>query len=109
MRVEIAVPSLHDVVIREPFHGRVGVFVDRGRVQSDGLVVRDVAPAFAFAGEQFRVEAPGDDGVDDDVVGVVDVVFFGDGEELAVTAAGACSARALEGLRESNRGTLRKV
>lgn len=92
MRVEIAIAGLHDVVIREPFYGRIGVLVDRCRVQSDGLVVCDVAPALAFAGEQFRVEAPGDDGVDDDFVGVVDVVFFGDGEELAVAAARPCAA-----------------
>lgn len=47
------------------------------------LVVGHVAPSFAFAGEQFRVETPGDDGVDDDVVAAVHVVFFGDDEELA--------------------------
>lgn len=60
-------------------------------MQGDGLVVCDVAPAFAFARDQFWVEAPGDDGVDDDVVGAVEIVFFWDGEELAlaITCAGS--------------------
>lgn len=91
MRIEVPIPRLHDMIIREPFDRLVGVFVDRGRVQRDGLVVRDVAPAFAFAGYQFRVEAPGDDGVDDCVVCAVEVVLWGDGEELAVAVAGAGS------------------
>lgn len=68
MGIEIPVPRLHDVVIREPFDSRVGVFVDGGRVQGDGLVVGDIAPALAFAGDQFGVEAPSNDGVDDCVV-----------------------------------------
>jgi hypothetical protein len=67
------------------------VFVDGRRVQGDGLVVCDVSPALAFAGDQLRVEAPGDDGVDDCVVCAVQVVFFGDGEELALAVAGAGS------------------
>jgi len=56
-------------------------------VECYGLVVCDIAPAFAFAGDEFWVEAPGDDGVDDHVVGAVEVVFFGDGEELALAVA----------------------
>lgn len=84
MRIQVAVAGLHDVVVRKPLDGRVGVLVDRGWVQRDGLVVRDVAPAFTLAGQELGVEAPGDDGVDDDVVGAVEVVFFWDGEELAL-------------------------
>lgn len=49
--VVVPVAGLHDVVVGEPFQGGVGVLVDGGWVQSDGLVVGDVAPAFAFAGE----------------------------------------------------------
>lgn len=60
-------------------------------MQSHGLVVRDVAPALPFAGQQLGVEAPGDDGVDDDVIAAVDVVFFGDDEELAVATPGSRS------------------
>lgn len=88
--IVVPVPRLHDVVIRQPFHGRVGVLIHRGRVEGDGLVVSDVAPAFAFAGEEFGVEAPGDDGVDDELVGAVDVELLRDGEELPL-AAGAGS------------------
>ena len=79
------------MVIGHPFYGRcVGLLVHGGRMQRDGLVVGDVAPAFPVAGEQFRVETPGDDGVDDGVVGAVEVVFFGDGEEVApVVGSGA--------------------
>lgn len=90
--VVIPVAGLHDVVVGEPFQGGVGVLVDGGRVQGDRLVAGNVAPAFAFAGEQFRVEAPGDDRVDDDVVAAVCVVDLGDGEELPLTAAGSGSA-----------------
>jgi hypothetical protein len=56
-------------------------------MQGHGLVVCNIAPAFAFAVEQLGVEAPGDDGVDDDVVGAVEVMLFGNGEELALTVA----------------------
>lgn len=63
-------------------------------MQRDGLIVGDVAPAFPVAGEQFRVETPSDDGVDDCVVGAVEVVFFGDGEEVApVVGSGALFLR----------------
>jgi hypothetical protein len=80
------------VVVGEPFQGGVGVLVDGRRVQGDGLVVGDVAPALAFTGEQFRVKAPGDDRVDDDVVAAVCVVILGDDEELPLAAAGSGSA-----------------
>lgn len=60
-------------------------------MEGDGLVISDVSPASAFACEELGVEAPGDDGVDDNFVGAVDVEFLWDGEELAV-AAGAGSA-----------------
>lgn len=60
-------------------------------MEGDGLVVSDVSPASAFAGEELGIEAPGDDGVDDKVVGAVDIEFLRDSEELAL-AAGAGSA-----------------
>lgn len=63
------------------------MFVDRGWMQRDGLVVCDVAPAFTLARDEFWVETPGDDGVDDDVVCAVEVVVFWDGEELALAVA----------------------
>lgn len=56
-------------------------------MQRHGLVVCDVAPAFAFASDELGVEAPCDDGVDDNVVCAVEVVLFGDGEELALAVA----------------------
>jgi hypothetical protein len=77
------------VVVGEPFHGVVGVLVHGCWVEGDGLVVCYVAPAFAFASEEFRVEAPGDDGVDDGVVCAVEIVVFWNGEELALAAAGS--------------------
>lgn len=91
MRVEVPVARLHDVVVREPLDRWVGVLVDGRGVQGDGLIACDVAPALALAGDQFWVEAPGDDGVDDCVVCTVQVVFFGNGEELALAVAGAGS------------------
>lgn len=59
MRVEVTIPSLHYMIIREPFNCGLGMFVDRGGVQGDGLVVRNVAPALAFTGYKLRVKAPG--------------------------------------------------
>ena len=83
-RIIILIPALHDMVIRHPFYGRcIGLLVHRGGVQRDGLFVGDVAPAFAVAGEQFRVETPGDYGVDYGIVDAVEIVFFRDGEEVA--------------------------
>lgn len=58
-------------------------------MQCDCLVVADVAPAFAFAREEFGVETPGDDGVDHNVVVAVDVEVLGDDEELTVSTTGA--------------------
>lgn len=92
-RVVVAVAPLHDVVVRHPFdRRRVRLLVHRRRVQCHRLVVRDVAPAFAFAREQLRVEAPRDHRVDDRVVAAVRVVFLRDGEELPLAAAGSGSA-----------------
>jgi hypothetical protein len=53
-------------------------------VDGYGLVVGDVAPAFAFAGEEFRVEGPGDYGVYQGIVRGVCVVDFGDCEDVAL-------------------------
>jgi hypothetical protein len=60
-------------------------------MQCDCLVVADVAPAFAFACQELRVETPGDDRVDYNVVVAVDIEFFRDYEELAVSTVGACA------------------
>lgn len=54
-------------------------------MQGHGLVVQNVAPSFTFTSDELGVETPGNDGVDDDVVRAVDVVFFGNGEELTVS------------------------
>lgn len=58
-------------------------------MQCDRLVVADVAPAFAFAREELRVETPCDDRVDYNVVVAVDVEILGDDEELTVPTVGA--------------------
>lgn len=60
-------------------------------MQRDRLVVRDIPPSFTLAGEELGVETPCDDGVYCCVIGAVDVVLFGDGEELTVAAAGSGS------------------
>lgn len=56
-------------------------------MQCDGLIVCNVAPAFAFAGDELWIETPRHDGIDDGVIGAVEVVFLGDGEELSVAVA----------------------
>lgn len=58
-------------------------------MQCDGLIVRDITPALALADEELRIEAPGDDRVDHSVIGAVEVVLLGDGEELAVAVRGS--------------------
>lgn len=88
VRVEISVPRLHDVVVREPLDCWVGVLVDGCRMQRDGLVVRDVAPALALADEEFRIEAPGNDRVDHRVIGTVKIMLLGDVEQLAIAVRG---------------------
>ena len=55
------------------------------------MVVSDISPAFAFADDELRIEAPSYDGVDDEIVSAVTVVFFGDVEELTLAASGAGS------------------
>lgn len=67
------------------------MLVYRCRVQSYRLVVRHVAPALAFAGEQLGVEAPGNDRIDHRLIDAVIVVFFGDGEEVALATAASGS------------------
>ena len=62
------------------------MLVDRCRVQSDGLVVRDITPALPFASQKLRVEAPGNDGIDDDIVVAVEVVLLGNNKELPLSA-----------------------
>lgn len=80
MRVEVPIPRLHDVVVREPLDCRVGMFIDRRRMQRDSLIIRDVAPALTLADEQLRVEAPGNDRVDHRIIGAVEIVLLGDVE-----------------------------
>lgn len=58
-------------------------------MQCDRLIVADVAPAFAFACEELRVETPRDDRVDYNVIVAVDVEILGDDEELTVPTVGA--------------------
>lgn len=55
------------------------------------MVIRHVAPALAFAGEKLGVEAPGDDRVNHRLIDAVVVIFFGDGEEVALAAAASGS------------------
>jgi hypothetical protein len=64
-------------------------------VQCDRLVIAHIAPAFAFAREELWVEAPGDDRVYNDIIVAVDVEFFGDHEELSVSAVRACAANSV--------------
>jgi len=60
-------------------------FVHARGVQAYGLVVGDVAVAFAIFGKELRVERPGYDRGGDEVVGAVDVGALGEIEELPTT------------------------
>lgn len=87
MRVVGPAARLHDIIIRQPFNGRVGFLVDRSWMKSDCLVVRHVPPTFALSGEELGIETPCYYRVDHDVVCVVDVTFLGECEELSLSAA----------------------
>lgn len=89
VRIEVSVTRLHDMVVRKPLHRRVCSLVDRGRVQCHRLVISDVAPAFAFARQKLRIETPGDDRIDHDIIAAIEVELLWDSEELAVSAVGA--------------------
>lgn len=80
VRVEVPVPRLHDVVVREPLDCRVGMFIDRRWMQRDGLIICDVTPALTLTDEELWIEAPGNEGVDHRVIGAVEIVLLGDGE-----------------------------
>ena len=62
--------------------------IDRARMQSHGLIVRHTAPSPSITDQQLRVEAPGDDGVGDQIVVAVGVHTVGDGDEAAWTGGG---------------------
>lgn len=65
----VPIPPLHEMVVGHPFHGgRVGALVHGRWVQDHRLIIGDVAPAAAFARKELGVEAPGGDGVDDEVI-----------------------------------------
>jgi hypothetical protein len=53
-------------------------------VQSDGLVVGDISPPFALAGQELGVKAPGDNGLDERVVCIICVVGWRGREEVAL-------------------------
>lgn len=65
-------------------------FIDARRVQADGLVVCDVAIAFAVLDQKFGVEGPGNDGGGDEVVGCVDVGALWEVKELPAPRREAC-------------------
>lgn len=65
-------------------------------MKGNGLIVGDVAPAFAFTGEQLWIETPRYDRVDDRVVDAIGVIFFRNDEELSIAAAVARSFRVSE-------------
>ena len=58
-------------------------------MQADGLVTRDISPAFAVAADEFGVEGPCDDCAEDEIVGSVDVVLRREGHKEAVAGCGA--------------------
>lgn len=91
MRIEISVLGLHDMVVRKPFDRGVGTLVDGGRMQRDSLVVCNIAPSLPFTGEEFRVETPCYDRIDDDIITAVQVMLLGNREELPVAIGGTCS------------------
>ena len=106
--VVIPVSSLHDVIVRQPLHGCIGVFVDRGRVKGNRLVVGNVPPAFALAGQELGVEAPSNNCIDNSVVAAVDIVLFRNGKKLTLTTAVSSSACMLA-LRSRYKGSAGKA
>jgi hypothetical protein len=61
-------------------------------MKPDRLVIGNLAPPLSFAIEQFGIEAPRDDGVDDQVVITIEVNSFGNSEELSLSTWKAGSA-----------------
>jgi hypothetical protein len=78
--------SLHDVIERQPLDRRIWPFIDRRRVQGHVLIIGDVAPPFAFASDEFRIEAPRDHRIHYQVAAAVHVYSLRDREELSIAA-----------------------
>ena len=78
MRVVELVARLHDVVKGQPLRRALDALVDGRRMQADHLIIRHVLPALALASEEFGIEAPSDDGVEDQVVVIVAAVAVRD-------------------------------
>lgn len=55
-------------------------------MEAHGLVVGDVAPAFALAREQFGIEAPRNDRGNDQITGTIHVEPLRDDKELTLAA-----------------------
>ena len=61
-------------------------------MKPDRLVIGNLAPSLSFAIEQLGIEAPRDDGVDDQVIITVKVNSFGNTEKLSLSTWEAGSA-----------------
>ena len=77
----------------------MATLVNGSWAQGNGLVVRNVAPAFSFAGQDLGVEGRCDDGVYQDVVVGVNVVlrWYVDEDTVAGCVAVAVRSAALVG------------
>lgn len=66
------------MIVRKPFRWLLQAFIDRCGMQADMLVIHNILPSFSISHKEFRIKAACYDGIQHQLVSIVDQISFWD-------------------------------
>ena len=58
-------------------------FVDRRRIQADGLIVGHIPPPLTITDNELGIETPGNSGIDHEIIGI-GIIIFGNLDKMSL-------------------------